>query len=192
VSEPSSSAWRDDLINKIIRYPHAVAMRLRILRLRILGAKIGRRCWIRKISIPRNPWDVVIGENSSLDDGVILLTTGQRSARARLRIGTGTYVNRLTMFDASEEIAVGNNCMIGPFCYVTDHDHGTTPNSLVQTQPLIGKAVRIGNNVWIGAGAIILKGITIGDGAVIAAGAVVTEDVDVGMKVAGVPARKLR
>ena len=192
MSEPSSSARDDDLINKIIRYPRAIAMRLRILRLRILGAKIGRHCWIRKISIPRNPWDVVIGENASLDDGVVLLTTGPRSAKARLRIGTGTYVNRLTMFDASEEIAVGNNCMIGPFCYITDHDHGTTPHSLVASQPLVGKPVRIGNNVWIGAGAIILKGVTIGDDSVIAAGAVVTRDVAPSEKVAGVPAAPLR
>ncbi len=192
MSEPSSSDWRDDVINRMIRYPRAVAMRLRILRLHMLGAKIGRRCWIRKISIPRNPWDIVIGENSSLDDGVILLTTGQRSARARLRIGTGTYVNRLTMFDASEEIAVGNNCMIGPFCYITDHDHGTNPHSLVGSQPLVGKAVRIGNNVWIGAGAIILKGVTIGDDSVIAAGAVVTRNVAPSERVAGVPAAPLK
>lgn len=192
MSEPSSSDWRDDVINRMIRYPRAVAMRLRILRLRMLGAKIGRRCWIRKISVPRNPWDVVIGENSALDDGVILLTTGPRSTTARLRIGTGTYVNRLTMFDASEEIAVGNNCMIGPFCYITDHDHGTTLDSLVASQPLVGKPVRIGNNVWIGVGAIILKGVTIGDDSVIAAGAVVTRNVAASERVAGIPAAPLK
>jgi acetyltransferase-like isoleucine patch superfamily enzyme len=191
VTESKPRGLRDDLINRIIRYPRAVAMRLRILRLRLLGVTIGRRYWIQKISVPRNPWDIVIGENSSLDEGVILLSTGLRTAKPRLRIGAHTYVNRVTMFDASEEIAVGNDCMIGPFCYITDHDHGATPHSLVRSQPLIGKAVRIGDNVWIGAGVIILKGVNIGNNAVVAAGAVVTKNVDPGAKVVGVPARNL-
>ena len=52
-----------------------------------------------------------------------------------------------------------------------------------------GRPVRIGSDVWIGGGAIILPGITIGDGAVIGAGSVVTRDVGAGATVAGNPAR---
>jgi acetyltransferase-like isoleucine patch superfamily enzyme len=52
--------------------------------------------------------------------------------------------------------------------------------------------VAIGDNVWIGAKAIILKGVTIGDGAVVAAGSVVTKDVAPGVLVAGNPARTLK
>ena len=182
---------RDEFINRILRYPRAVVMRLRILRLRFLGAKIGRHCWIQRISVPRNPWDIMIGDNSALDDGVILLTTGNRGPHARLRIGSGSYVNRFTMFDASEKIVIGNDCMIGPFCYITDHDHGHEESRSIQEQPLLSKIVFIGNNVWIGAGVIILKGVTVGNNAVIAAGAVVTRDVGVGKKVAGVPARPI-
>ena len=43
-----------------------------------------------------------------------------------------------------------------------------------------GRPVRIGSDVWIGGGAIILPGVTIGDGAVIGAGSVVTRDVGAG------------
>lgn len=50
----------------------------------------------------------------------------------------------------------------------------------------------IGNDVWVGARAILMEGVQIGDGAVIAAGAVVTKDVDPYTVVAGVPARMLR
>ena len=50
----------------------------------------------------------------------------------------------------------------------------------------------IGNDVWIGAGAMILEGVTVGDGAIIAAGAVVTKDVEPYEIVAGVPAKRLR
>jgi acetyltransferase-like isoleucine patch superfamily enzyme len=52
--------------------------------------------------------------------------------------------------------------------------------------------IKIGNDVWIGARAIIMDGITIGDGAIVAAGAVVTKDVPSYAIVGGVPAKVLR
>lgn len=52
--------------------------------------------------------------------------------------------------------------------------------------------VTIGNDVWIGHGAIVLPGRTIGDGAVVAAGAVVTKDVAPYTIVAGVPGKPVR
>lgn len=187
----SSITRRDDLVNCIIRYPGGIAIRLRVARLRLLGARIGRKCWIRQIRVPRNPWDIVIDDMVGLDDQVVLLTTGSRRSAPRLVIGSGTYVNRFTMFDASESISVGRNCLIGPFCYITDHDHGIEVAASIAEQPLVGSPVRIGSNVWIGAGAIVLKGVTIGNGAVIGAGAVVTHHVRSGEKVAGVPARMI-
>ena len=49
----------------------------------------------------------------------------------------------------------------------------------------------IGDDVWIGAGALILPGVTVGDGAIVGAGAVVTKDVPAGETYAGVPARSI-
>ena len=178
----------DDLVNRLIRYPGAIASRIRIMRLRLLGVRLGRKCWIRRIHVPRNPWDIVIDDMVALDDEVVLLTTGARNARPRLRIGRGTYVNRFTMFDASLNISIGAECMIGPYCYITDHDHGAG-DGLISAQALVEAPVKVGNNVWIGAHAVILKGVNIGDNAVIGAGAVVTTDVGPGDRVAGVPAR---
>lgn len=54
------------------------------------------------------------------------------------------------------------------------------------------ESVKIGNDVWIGARAIILDGVTLGDGAIVGAGAVVTRDVPPYAVVAGVPAKVLR
>ena len=174
-------------INNLIRYPRSLASRLRILWLRLLGMRIGRRCWLRKISVPRNPWDIELANGVSLDDGVVLLTTGDRADAPRLKIGAGTYVNRHTMFDVSEAIDVGENCLIGPFCYITDHDHGRGfPHA---AQPLVGAPVKIGNNVWLGAGVIVLKGVSIGDNAIVGAGSVVTKAVPADTAIAGVPAR---
>jgi maltose O-acetyltransferase len=187
----SATTFRNDLINRFIRYPGAIASRLRIFHLRLLGVRIGRKCWIRRIHVPRNPWDIVISDGVALDDYVVLLTTGSRGNAPRLVIDGGTYVNRFTMFDASESIEVGRNCLIGPFCYITDHDHRIELAGTIAEQPLVGGPVRIGSNVWIGAGAIILKGVNIGNGAVIGAGAVVTRHVRSDEKVAGVPARMI-
>jgi acetyltransferase-like isoleucine patch superfamily enzyme len=81
--------------------------------------------------------------------------------------------------------------MIGPHCYITDHDHGFARDKAVHEQPLVGSPVTIGDDAWIGAGAIILKGVSIGEGAIVAAGAVVTKSVVAQAKVAGVPAQQI-
>jgi maltose O-acetyltransferase len=160
--------------------------------LRLRGVQFGSRCWIQSIEIPRNPWDIVLGDEVALDKHVVLLTNGHRQTAPRIRIGGCTYVNRFTMFDASDSIVVGERCMIGPFCYITDHDHGMPLGEDVRAQRLESATTRIGNDVWIGAGVMVLKGVTIGDGAVVGAGAVVTKDVPFGAVVAGVPARVVR
>ena len=193
VTGPIGDAWMisDDLINRLIRYPRAVAGRIRVMWLRMCGARIGRKCWIRRIHVPRNPWDIALDDGVALDDEVVLLATGMRSVKPRLHIGRSTYVNRFTMFDVSLSIRIGAECMIGPYCYITDHDHGAGDAGPVSAQALVEAPVTVGDNVWIGAHAVILKGVSIGDNAVIAAGAVVTADVGPGERVAGVPARRI-
>src|SRR3954451_23421873 len=97
----------DDLITRLIRYPGAAASRIRILRLRLCGVRFGRRCWIRRIHVPRNPWDIALDDGVALDDEVVLLATGARGEGPKLHIGRSTYVNRFTMFDASLSISIG-------------------------------------------------------------------------------------
>lgn len=174
-----------------VRACHAVGSRRRNLWFRALGVRLTGYVWMRNISIPRQWSDITVERGVSLDDGVVLLCTGSPKPN-RLVIRTGTYINRYTIVDASERLEIGANCMIGPHCYLTDHDHGTASGEAVAAQPLIGKPVQIGSNVWLGAGVIVLKGVTIGDNAVVGAGAVVTKDVPAGQIVAGVPARNLK
>ena len=174
-----------------IRGSMAAGSRWRNLWFRALGVHLNGYVWMRKISIPRQWSDITIEKGVSLDDGVVLLCNG-RPKPNMLVIRAGTYINRYTILDASEQLVIGENCMIGPHCYLTDHDHGRVPGELFAGQPLVGKPVRVGNNVWLGAGVIVLKGVTIGDNAVVGAGAVVTKDVSAGAVVAGVPARSLR
>ena len=181
----------DGRLNALIRAPQSALSRVRVLRLRSLGASIGPNCWLRRVSVPRNPWDIRLERGVALDDEVVLLTTGDRLPLPRISIGEGTYINRYTIIDASASIMIGACSMIGPMVYVTDHDHGHRRGLPLGSQPLLVAPVVIGRNVWIGAGVIVLKGVTIGDDAVIGAGAVVSRDVAAGLTVAGVPARSI-
>ncbi len=137
--------------------------------LRLRGVRLGRGCWIQSIEIPRNPWDIDLGDEVALDKHVVLLTTGERRTAPRIQIGAGTYVNRFTMFDASDSVVIGKRCMIGPSCYITDHDHGTQAGADIRFQQLRSAQTRIGDDVWISAGVIVLKGVTIANGAIIGA-----------------------
>ena len=182
---------REIVANAVLRYPGAARRRIRNLYWRALGARIGRGCWLSAIEIPRSPWDIWLGEEVALDRGVILLATGPRRKVPRIRIEKRCYVNRYTMVDATEEIVIGEDCMIGPFCYITDHDHGTESTGRVADQELVSKPTHIGRDVWLGAGAVVLKGVSLGDRVIVAAGAVVTRSVDAGTIVGGVPARPI-
>lgn len=182
--------WITDRL--FLRYPASAASRVRGVWLRFLGVQMTGRADLRRVSIPRNPWDVSLGA-CGLDDGVVLLATGHRRTREeggpRIVIADGVYINRWTMLDASERIEIGQGAMIGPHCYITDHDHGTAPGIPVSAQPLLSAPTRIGKGAWLGAHVSVLKGVTVGDGAVVGAGAVVTCDVPAGAIAVGVPAK---
>lgn len=79
-------------------------------------------------------------------------------------------------------------------CFVGKDDHSfDVPGQLIWDSSRGDSAKTIvGNDVWIGHGAIILGGVTIGDGAIVAAGSVVTKDVDPCTIVAGNPAKKIK
>lgn len=135
------------------------------------------------------PWAVRIGNRSLFEDSVYLKVVADD---ASLQFGSYVFVGRGVEFDVQENISVGDHSLIAPGCFITDHDHGLSPDLRIDQQPGIAKPVIIGNDVWLGANVTVVAGITIGDGAVVGAHAVVTTDVPAMAIVAGVPARVLR
>lgn len=99
-------------------------------------------------------------------------------------IGKNSYPSGAALFDP-EAIWVGDNVAFGMWAVLTPH--------IIENGKLGVVRLHIGNDVTIGAGAIILAGTHIGDGAVIAAGAVVTKHtkISAGEIWGGIPAKKI-
>lgn len=85
-------------------------------------------------------------------------------------------------------IDIGDFTQIGPAVQIYGADHPRDPALRLEGWES-GKPVRIGKNCWIGGGAIILAGVTIGDDVIVGAGAVVTKSFGDGVTIAGNPAK---
>jgi len=101
-------------------------------------------------------------------------------------------VNINCTFLAHGKISIGTNTIIGPNVSIITVNHDYREKGRDIHAARIKLPVTIGENVWIGAGAVILPGITIGSEAVIAAGSVVTKDVGKGDIVGGNPVRFIK
>jgi maltose O-acetyltransferase len=108
-----------------------------------------------------------------------------------ITVGARTFINyNLVALDVAR-ISIGEDCQIGPNVQLLTPTHPVEPqprkDKLEAAQP-----ISIGDNVWIGGGAIVLPGVTIGDNSVIGAGAVVSRDIPANVIAVGNPARVVR
>jgi acetyltransferase-like isoleucine patch superfamily enzyme len=177
------------ILVRCIRVCEGAMSRLRNYYYKGLGVKIDGYIWMRAVEIPRNWSQIALESPCGLDRGVTLLAADSANQGHSIVIGKRTYINRFSMIDASKSVVIGANCMIGPYCYITDSNHGMEPNSSIASQPMSSAPVKIGEGVWLGAHAVVLRGVTIGDGAVISAGSVVTKSIPAMAIAAGSPAR---
>lgn len=107
-----------------------------------------------------------------------------------IRIGRHAFINyNVTIMDRGK-VTIGDHILLAPNVVITTSNHPLDPQMRRDSLGIAGP-VTIGNDVWIGANAVILPGVTIGNNVVVAAGAVVTKDVPDNTLVAGVPARRL-
>ncbi len=132
----------------------------------------------------------------SLEDGVHVnsdtcIQTGEGGSVA---VGPRTHIQTRCQLSAYvEAIELGADVQVAPGCGFFSYDHGTDPGTPVARQPLTSKGpIRIGDDAWLGFGAVVLSGVRIGEGAVIGAGSVVASDVPAGAIAFGVPARVVR
>ena len=106
-------------------------------------------------------------------------------------IGEGFYANFDCIILDVARVTIGDNCLFGPRVCIYTPCHPIDPverNSGLE----YGKAVTIGDNVWIGGSAVINPGVTIGSNVVIGSGSVVTHDIPDNVVAAGNPCRVIR
>ena len=130
----------------------------------MLGS-VGENVWIGKTFSCDNGKNIFIGDNF-----------------------TGNF--NLTILDI-KEVYIGDNVMIGPNTLITTVGHPLTPKGRREHLAQASE-IHIGDDVWIGGNVTILPGITIGNNVVIGAGAVVTKDIPDNSLAVGVPARVIR
>ncbi len=109
----------------------------------------------------------------------------------RVHLGKNVYANfNLTLVDDAP-IYIGNDCMLGPNVVIATAGHPIDPQLRARVTQY-NKEVHIGNNVWLGAGVVVMPGVTIGDNSVIGAGSIVTKDIPANVVAVGNPCHVMR
>ncbi len=147
-----------------------------------------------------HPWHVkVFGPDIRVGDYVNILAAADKKVRisvwpngagkGRIAIGHYCLISPAVRISSSEEVRIGNSCMIASGAYITDSDWHDIYNRVA-----FGRSapVDIGDNVWIGDSAIVCKGVSIGANSIVGAGSVVTGPVPPNCIAAGNPARVVR
>jgi acetyltransferase-like isoleucine patch superfamily enzyme len=201
--------WQGLLLTLLSDLPGIGLAYLRGTLYRTVLGQVGRRCLIEqnvRLLSPRRIFlgsRVMVGEGTLLDawahDGAIRLQDDVWISRGCVLVaGDGqavtleskVYVGHYCVFFGHAGITIGRDTLIANHVQLLCGNHNINRRDIpVRLQGGTGFPIVVGQDVWLGAGVIVLGGVTIGDGAVIAAGAVVTKDIPPYAIARGVPAK---
>ncbi|SQG83205.1 CpsI [Streptococcus uberis] len=113
-----------------------------------------------------------------------------------LKFGKNVNIGDSVRISCIDKVDIGDNVLIGSRVLIIDNSHGSysgvnqdNPALHPNDRKLTSSPIIIGNNVWIGDGAVIQKGVTVGDGAIIGANSVVTKNIPSKTISVGIPAK---
>ena len=172
--------------------------------LRQLGVKVGTQTWFVGAPVV----SLTPGSSIELGDEGMFLSKSYATALgvchpvilrtmspvAHIQIGNYVGVSGSSIC-AAKSVRIGDGCLLGADVIISDSDfHAVDPEARRDPARAFESAapVRIGNNVFLGARAIVLKGVSIGDNTVVGAGSVVTRDLPKNVIAAGNPCRVIR
>jgi acetyltransferase-like isoleucine patch superfamily enzyme len=164
---------------------------LRRIYWRLQGMQIGDYTTVPRMRVTW-PHQVQLGKCCMLESDIYFKFDGICKPGPSIFIGDNTFIGRGCEFNISEKITIGQHCLIASGVKFIDHDHDTKLGRFIGAQQAITSPITIGDDVWVGANAVILQGVNIGSGAVVAAGAVVRSEVAPYEIVGGVPARMIK
>lgn len=144
----------------------------RVFRLAKINRLIRSASWNAKLDS--------LGENSIIYPSVVI------HAPNKVKIGRHCAIAEFVHMWGGGTITIGNSVIIASHAVITSQTHDKCATSYRDTT--VRSPIVICDNVWVGAGAIILPGIILGEGCIIGSGAVVTRNVAPWTTVAGVPA----
>lgn len=127
----------------------------------------------------------------SLGEGSVMRPSVDFDYGVNTHVGAGCFFNFGCVFLDVAPIRFGDGVLVGPRVQFLTPTHPLNPVDRADLWEG-GLPITVGDNVWIGGGAIILPGVTIGENAVVGAGAVVSKDVPANAVVVGNPARVIK
>jgi len=132
---------------------------------------IGTNCYVYRFTEMRG--NISLGENCVIGSFAIISTARD----AAIRIGAHSYINSYNVLGANAAIDIGDNCIFAAFVQITDASHGIDDLSVAARHAGSSAApVRIGDNVWLGSGVMVMMGSSIGNDSVVGAQSLVRGD----------------
>jgi len=134
------------------------------------------------------------GKNFSIKDYSVIDSFGSlKKESGQLTVGNNVGISEYCYFGIRGNLTIMDNVIIGPNVKIFTENHSTELNDIpFRLQNEVRQDVQVGNNVWIGAGSIILPGVRISDNVVVAAGSVVNKNVESFTIVGGVPVKVIK
>lgn len=112
---------------------------------------------------------------------------------AKVIFGHDSSTGHHTEISANNYIEIGNDVIMGAYIYITDSNHGYKDKNLpIRKQNMEVGSVKIGSNIWLGRGVMVLKDAVVGDNSVIAAGSIVTKKFEDNKILGGIPAKVIK
>ena len=108
-----------------------------------------------------------------------------------IEVGDYFFANHNLIITDGAKVTFGDHVFIAPNCTFTTATHALDPEMRKEGIE-VALPIKVGNNVWIGTGAIILAGVEIGDGSIVGAGSVVTKSIPSNVIAYGNPCKVIR
>ena len=159
-------------------------------------SQLGAGLFVEKLPYITGWGNIHIGNNVHISGKINIGFSGKIYSKPTLKIGDNVFIGNMSVFVAAQEISIGDNCLIASNVVIRDNDGH--PLDFIKRRSNLPpnkesvKPVKVGNDVWIGRGAVIAKGVTVGDRAIVGELSMVTKDVPPDTIVAGNPAVIIR